>query len=70
LEVNRVQKTNSPVILCSNCGVEILVLPDLDEMSKVITKHAQMHAKNAFSHIENELTVQVLKKASQNKQDK
>jgi hypothetical protein len=68
-ELNR---TNLPIIRCE-CGVEILLLPDLAEMSKVVEEHAHMHMENVenqreaeevFSRIEHHLLAQILEKAS------
>lgn len=62
-----------PIIKCS-CGVEFLLLPDIKEMSFVVRKHAQLHSENAknaleaervYSEIEDFLTSQILRKASQ-----
>ena len=61
-----------PIIVCM-CGAEFLLLPDLAEMSKVITEHAQAHREKAetkrageavFLNVEDHLTAQVLEKAS------
>jgi len=62
-----------PMIKCE-CGEEILLLPDLTEMGKVIKEHAQKHAekienpkeaKLTYQIIELSLTAKTLRKASQ-----
>lgn len=59
-----------PVILCE-CGEEILVIPDLEEMVRCITNHATIHrekeadskkAKAEYCRIEEQLTRKVLVK--------
>ena len=67
------EKPNFPIIRCE-CGVEILLIPDIEEMSKSIQKHAEEHAREETDpekaqatqcRIENLLISQVLKKASE-----
>jgi len=62
-----------PIIRCK-CGAEFLLLPDLAEMSLVVQRHAQTHketvenpveAERVYTEIEEFLTVQILRKASQ-----
>jgi hypothetical protein len=66
-------KSKLPVIKCE-CGVEILLVPDLKEMSLVVQEHAQKHkeaiknkeeAEITYSIIEKALTAQILRLASQ-----
>ncbi len=38
-------KKSLPIIKCE-CGFEILLVPDLKEMNKVIREHAEMHMSN------------------------
>jgi len=58
------------VIFCE-CGEEILVLPDLEEMARCIQSHAEMHklnqisksnGKKEYERIEEQLTQKVLLK--------
>ena len=72
-ENTNLHKTSLSIIRCE-CGFELLLVPDLSVMSLVVEKHAQMHKENAenqreakavFSHIEDYLTEQILKRASQ-----
>ncbi len=57
-----------PIVLCE-CGEEILVIPDLEEMTRCIETHAIIHemketdpnkAKGEYSRIEEQLTQKVM----------
>jgi hypothetical protein len=57
-----------PIVLCE-CGEEILVIPDLEEMARCIETHAIIHemketdlnkAKCEYSRIEEQLTQKVM----------
>jgi len=70
---NKSVAANLPIIKCL-CGAEFLLLPDLKRMSLVVMEHAQLHkeavgnsaqAEQTYSEIEDLLTSQILKKASQ-----
>jgi hypothetical protein len=62
-----------PIITCK-CGVEFLLIPDLDEMSLVVEKHAQMHreaesdpekAEAVYDEIQDHLIMQIFAKIRQ-----
>jgi len=64
--------SNLPLIKCK-CGVEILLVPDLKEMGRVIEQHAQLHKDQAtnpakaeivYMTIQNHLILQVFKRIS------
>lgn len=63
-------KGNLPVIRCK-CGAEFLLVPDLDEMSRTVEKHAQSHrereldplkAEVTFAEIQDHLIMQIFQK--------
>ena len=63
-------KKSLPTVLCE-CGDEILVVPDMDEMGRCIQTHATLHekkeadpkkAKAEYSRIEEQLTQKVIVK--------
>jgi hypothetical protein len=65
--------TSLPVIVCS-CGVEILLVPNVQEMNKAIEAHILEHTKKIkvakeaeaeAERIRDDLIIKVLEKASQ-----
>jgi hypothetical protein len=63
-------KGNLPIIKCK-CGAEFLLIPDLNEMSLVVEKHAQMHreaesdpekAEATYDEIQDHLIMQIFAK--------
>lgn len=61
---------NLPVVKCK-CGAEFLLIPDLNEMSKTVEKHALFHrekepdhvkAEAVFAEIQDQLIMQILEK--------
>ncbi len=65
-------KKSLPIIKCE-CGFEILLIPDLKEMNKVIREHAEVHmsnekhpalAKAVFEYIQLYLIKQIFDEAS------
>jgi hypothetical protein len=67
-------KSGLHIIKCSSCGKEILLIPDVQMMGKAIEAHVEMHtrkiadamqAEAEAERIRDELTAQVLQKASQ-----
>jgi hypothetical protein len=47
-------KANLPIVRCK-CGAEFLLIPDLNEMSRIVEKHAQMHREKESDHTKAEL---------------
>jgi hypothetical protein len=71
-EVGQKLSKDLPTIKCE-CGAELKIVPDLEEMACVIEKHAQKHGKieldqrNAraiFDHIQDSLIMLTLQKVS------
>lgn len=71
-----ISRKNSQTIRCE-CGAEILLIPDVKEMGRLIDIHAKEHgqkeknpeiAKSAIKRIQDLLTEQVLEKALETKQ--
>ena len=61
---------NLPIIRCK-CGAEFLLIPDLDEMSRTVERHAQSHKEKehdplkadvTFAEIQDYLIMQVFQK--------
>jgi hypothetical protein len=68
MKQNHSFRKDLPIVLCE-CGEEILVIPDLEEMAHCIETHAIIHetkeadpskAKEEYSRIEEQLTQKVL----------
>jgi hypothetical protein len=66
----KLDKANLPIIKCI-CGAEFLLIPDLDEMSLVVEKHAQMHreaesdpvkAEALYGKVQDHLIMQIFAK--------
>ena len=66
-------KGNLPIIKCK-CGAEFLLIPDLNEMSLVVEKHAQMHreaesdpekAEAVYGEVQDQLIMQIFSKVRQ-----
>ena len=55
-------RSKRPVIKCE-CGVEILLVPDLKEMSLVVQRHAQMHKEAIENPAEAEITYHIIEKS-------
>jgi len=55
-------KSKLPVIKCE-CGFEILLVPDLKEMSLVVQKHAQKHKETIKNTEEAEITYCIIEKS-------
>jgi hypothetical protein len=62
---NTNQKDQMPIIRCE-CGAEILLIPDLSEMSQTIEMHLQQHKTAEANHIESILLTQVIDLIIQN----
>ena len=68
MKQNHSFRKDLPIVLCE-CGEEILVIPDLEEMARCIETHAIIHekkeadpnkAKEEYCRIEEQLTQKVL----------
>lgn len=71
-------RRSQKVIVCE-CGAEILLIPDVKQMDRAITNHAEWHAGNEkdprkantiLEHIQNYLVNQILTAAGKKKPQK
>ncbi len=56
---NITRKDQMPVIKCE-CGAEILLIPDLGEMSQTIEMHLLQHKTAEANHVEGILLTQII----------
>jgi hypothetical protein len=66
IEENNKQNFRKMLVFCCSCGVKILIVPDLDAMSKAINNHMSEHKKLTRQRLTEEiLTQEILKVISE-----